>query len=118
MGKHLKVNFAHMIDPFLSYVPSEGCVSLVLKTEAAALRDGDTILAVVKASDVMHGGKSQGLVAPNVHTQIELQRQLLHQSGLKSSEIEYVCYICDPYWNWPEWLSFLEAHGTGKFTNF
>ncbi|KAF9475042.1 ketoacyl-synt-domain-containing protein [Pholiota conissans] len=78
------------------YVPSEGCVSLVLKTEAAALRDGDTILAVVKASEVMHGGRSQGLVAPNVHTQIELQRQLLYQSSLKPSEID-----------------FLEAHGTG-----
>ncbi|PPQ97453.1 hypothetical protein CVT26_002801 [Gymnopilus dilepis] len=78
------------------YVPSEGCVAFVLKSKTAALRDGDNILAIVKSTEVMHGGKSQGLVSPNVKTQIALQRSLLVQAGLQPSEI-----------------AFLEAHGTG-----
>ncbi|KAF8962890.1 hypothetical protein BDZ97DRAFT_1920218 [Flammula alnicola] len=78
------------------YVPSEGSVAFVLKTKSAALRDGDNILAVVKSTDVMHGGRSQGLVAPNVHTQIALQRSLVAKAGLQPSDID-----------------FLEAHGTG-----
>jgi acyl transferase domain-containing protein len=72
------------------YVPSEGSLSFVLKTKTAALRDGDNILAVVKSTDVKHGGRSQGLVAPNVHTQIALQRSLLQKAGMEPSEIEYV----------------------------
>ncbi|KDR66938.1 hypothetical protein GALMADRAFT_232329 [Galerina marginata CBS 339.88] len=78
------------------YVPSEGSIAVVLKTKKAAMRDGDNILAVIKSTDVMHGGKSQGLVAPNVTTQIALQRSLLAKAGLEPSDID-----------------FLETHGTG-----
>lgn len=90
MGGYLFLQKQHLQLSFNPdrYVPSEGCVTFILKTEAAALRDGDTILAVVKSSDVMHGGKSQGLVAPNVHTQIDLQRRLLEQANLAPSDIE------------------------------
>ncbi|KAF9557920.1 ketoacyl-synt-domain-containing protein [Agrocybe pediades] len=78
------------------YVPSEASVSFILKSKSAALRDGDFILATIKATDTMHGGRSQGLVAPNVNTQISLQRSLLAKSGLQPSQID-----------------FLETHGTG-----
>ncbi|KAJ6632258.1 hypothetical protein B0H10DRAFT_1771537 [Mycena sp. CBHHK59/15] len=78
------------------YVPSEGAVSLILKTRRAALRDGDTILAVIKASDTQHNGKSQGLVAPSSAAQASLQRSLLAAASMTPSEIDFV-----------------EAHGTG-----
>ncbi|KAJ3503195.1 hypothetical protein NLJ89_g8542 [Agrocybe chaxingu] len=78
------------------YVPSEGALALVLKTMNAAIRDGDNILAVVKSTDVVHGGRSQGLVAPNVNAQIALQRSLLAKAGLDPAQID-----------------FLETHGTG-----
>ncbi|KIM43996.1 hypothetical protein M413DRAFT_372839 [Hebeloma cylindrosporum] len=93
---HERIYFIILIVFIGRYVPSEGSLSFVLKTKSAALRDGDNILAVVKSTDVKHGGRSQGLVAPNVHTQIVLQRSLLQKAGMEPSEID-----------------FLETHGTG-----
>ena len=74
-------------------MPSEGAVAFILKTRSAALRDGDSVLAVVKSTDIKHGGRSQGPSSPNVNTQIALQVSLLEKAGLKPSEIEYVLYI-------------------------
>ncbi|KAF7965781.1 hypothetical protein HWV62_41795 [Athelia sp. TMB] len=78
------------------YAPSEGAVAFIIKARAAALRDKDRILGVIKASAVQHNGRSQGLVAPNVQAQISLQRHLLKKSSLSPSKIQFV-----------------EAHGTG-----
>ncbi|KAF7333309.1 Polyketide synthetase [Mycena venus] len=78
------------------YVPAEGAVSLILKTRNAALRDGDTIFAVIKATDTQHNGRSQGLVAPSATAQASLQRSLLTAASLSSSDIDFV-----------------ETHGTG-----
>ena len=71
-------------------MPSEGVVAFILKTPSAALRDGDSILAVVKSTDTKHGGRSQGPSSPNVKTQIALQESLLRKASLKPSDIEYV----------------------------
>ena len=71
-----------------SYVPSEGAVAFILKTRSAAERDNDNILAVIKASEVKHGGRSQGLVAPNVNAQIDLHRSLVAKAGLSPSDVE------------------------------
>jgi len=73
---------------FKRYVPSEGAAGLVLKTKNAALRDGDRILGVVRATITKHDGRSQGLVAPNVKAQIGMQIELLEKAGLSPSEIE------------------------------
>ncbi|KAJ7101451.1 hypothetical protein B0H15DRAFT_411968 [Mycena belliarum] len=78
------------------YVPAEGAVSFVLKTRRAALRDGDAILAVVKATETKHDGKSQGLVAPDAARQAALQRSLIAAASLSPSDIDFV-----------------ETHGTG-----
>ncbi len=67
---------------------SEGAAGLVLKTKSAALRDGDRILGVVRATITKHDGRSQGLVAPNAKAQIGMQIELLEGAGLSSSEIE------------------------------
>jgi len=97
------------------YVPAEAAVGLVLKTKSAALRDGDRILGVVKATDTRHDGRSQGLVAPNVKAQIAMQLALLEKASLLPSQIEYVLipeyfniflihYVADQFhrvsWNW------------------
>jgi hypothetical protein len=73
---------------FFRYVPSEGAAGLVLKTKRAALRDGDSIIGVVRSTITKHDGRSQGLVAPNVKAQIGMQIELLGKAGLSPSEIE------------------------------
>ncbi|KAJ7040667.1 hypothetical protein C8F04DRAFT_1391530 [Mycena alexandri] len=78
------------------YVPAEGAVSLILKTRRAAERDGDTILAVIRATETKHNGRSQGLVAPSAQGQAALQHSLLKAASLSASDIDFV-----------------ETHGTG-----
>lgn len=78
------------------YVRSEGCGVVFLKRMADALRDKDTILAVIKGSAINNDGKSAGLTVPNGKSQENVMRKALKQSQLSSSEISYI-----------------EAHGTG-----
>ena len=73
-----------------SYAASEGVISLVVKTESAAMRDGDQILGLIKATDTMHNGRTQGLIAPSAKAQAKLQRSLLRLSDLEPAEIECV----------------------------
>ncbi|KAJ7300835.1 hypothetical protein DFH08DRAFT_795441 [Mycena albidolilacea] len=78
------------------YVPSEGAVAFILKTRSAAAKDGDQVLATVKATAVSHNGKSQGLAAPNMKSQAVLHRAVLRKAKLD-----------------PGHINFIEAHGTG-----
>jgi acyl transferase domain-containing protein/acyl-CoA synthetase (AMP-forming)/AMP-acid ligase II/acyl carrier protein len=78
------------------YVRSEGCGIVVLKRLEDALRDGDTIYAVVKGSAVNQDGRSNGLTAPNSHAQVAVIRQALQNANVVPQDISYV-----------------EAHGTG-----
>ncbi|RDB30947.1 6-deoxyerythronolide-B synthase EryA1, modules 1 and 2 [Hypsizygus marmoreus] len=78
------------------YAASEGVVSVIIKTQSAAIRDGDKILGVIKATDTMHNGRTQGLVAPSTKAQVSLQRALLERASWKPDDIDFV-----------------EAHGTG-----
>lgn len=92
-------------------------MALVLKGRNAAIRDGDNVLAVIKSTEVMHGGKSQGLVSPNVNTQVALQKSLLRKAGLQPSQIEYV--LCNCLCTTSDAIdSFLETHGTGQPSSF
>lgn len=93
-------------------MPSEGAGALILKTRSAALQDGNTILARIKSTDVQHSGRSQGLIAPNVHAQIAMQRSLLEKANLKPGDIEYVLYLHSLSLAHSN-FSFVEAHGTG-----
>lgn len=74
------------------YAPSEGAVSLILKTQSAAERDGDMILGLITATNTMHNGRTQGLVAPSAKAQASLQRSLLNLSSLTPEDIEYSTY--------------------------
>jgi malonyl CoA-acyl carrier protein transacylase len=74
----------------------EGCGILVLKRLSDALRDGDTIHAVIRGSAVNQDGASSGLTVPNPAAQQAVIREALSRAGVDPSEVSYV-----------------EAHGTG-----
>ncbi|WGS46999.1 SDR family NAD(P)-dependent oxidoreductase [Burkholderia sp. JSH-S8] len=74
----------------------EGAGAVLLKPLARALADGDAIRAVVKASSVNSGGKSNGFTVPNPIAQASLIVGALRASRVPPRRIAYV-----------------EAHGTG-----
>ncbi|MGA8544589.1 MAG: acyltransferase domain-containing protein, partial [Mycobacterium sp.] len=78
------------------YVRSEGCGVVVLKRLSDALRDGDSVWAVVRGSAVNQDGPSSGQTVPSGPAQQAVLRAALASARLEPSEIDYV-----------------EAHGTG-----
>lgn len=78
------------------YVRGEGCGLVFLKRLADAQRDGDNILAVVRATSVNQDGRTSGISAPNSQSQTACIRAALQQAGLN-----------------PEQIGYVEAHGTG-----
>lgn len=78
------------------YARSEGCGIVVLKRLSTALKDKDTIFAVIKGSSINSDGKSGGFTVPNATAQEEVIRSTLAKSKLSPGDIDYI-----------------EAHGTG-----
>ncbi|MEZ4241529.1 MAG: type I polyketide synthase [Myxococcota bacterium] len=78
------------------YGRGEGGALLVLKPLAAARRDGDNVLAVVRGSAINHNGASNGVTAPSPHAQAAVIRAAWAAAGVSPAEAGYV-----------------EAHGTG-----
>ena len=78
------------------YVRGEGVGLVYLKKLSAAKRDGDRILAVVRASGENHGGRASSLTAPNPKAQAELLRDVYSRAGFD-----------------PRTVGYIEAHGTG-----
>ncbi len=77
-------------------VRGEGCGMVVLKRLADAVAAGDRICALIRASNVNHGGRSTGLTTPNV-----LAQRALYESTLQRAQLT------------PASVSYIEAHGTG-----
>ncbi len=77
----------------------EGVGIIVLKPLDSALRDGDTIRAIVLASAANQDGRTPGISLPNSEAQQELIRTAYCQAGIDATETGYV-----------------EAHGTGVST--
>ncbi len=78
------------------FVRAEGAVSYLLKPLAAALRDRDPILAVIKGTDSNNDGRTGGISLPNTEAQQELIERVFRQHDISYDNIVYV-----------------EAHGTG-----
>lgn len=74
----------------------EGFGVTILKSLDAAIRDGDTIRAVVLASAANEDGRTPGISLPNSEAQQALIRTAYRQAGVEPSDTGYV-----------------EAHGTG-----
>jgi acyl transferase domain-containing protein/acyl carrier protein len=72
------------------FVRGEGCGVVLLKRLSDARRDGNHVLAVLKASSVNSDGASAGLTAPNGEAQESLIKQTLRNSGLTVDDIGYV----------------------------
>ncbi|KAK1468240.1 mycocerosic acid synthase [Colletotrichum melonis] len=78
------------------YGRGEGIAAVVLKRMSDALRDGDTIRAVIRNTGCNHDGHSPGLTAPAKEAQAEIMRLTYEQAKLDPSDTR-----------------FFEAHGTG-----
>jgi acyl transferase domain-containing protein len=78
------------------YARGEGCGVLVIKPVSAALREGDTIRAVIRSSGSNSNGKTAGLTQPSQEAQYNLIRHTYLKAGLDLTHTRFV-----------------EAHGTG-----
>ncbi|TFA97733.1 Polyketide synthase-nonribosomal peptide synthetase [Trichoderma ghanense] len=80
------------------YARGEGAGALLLKTLSQALKDGDHIEGLVRATGVNSDGQSPGITMPFSPTQTALIRQTYARAGL------------DPIKDRPQYI---ECHGTG-----
>jgi acyl transferase domain-containing protein/enoyl-CoA hydratase/carnithine racemase/acyl carrier protein len=78
------------------FVPGEGVGAVVLKRLEDAERDHDVIYGVIAGSAINQDGKTNGITAPSVNSQIELERDLYERCGID-----------------PATIGCVEAHGTG-----
>jgi acyl transferase domain-containing protein len=78
------------------YVPGEGVGVVMLRPLADAVRTGDRILGVIRATAVRHGGHTHGYTVPSPRGQADLIGRVLDRAGVAAESIGYI-----------------EAHGTG-----
>lgn len=78
------------------YARGEGAGVFVIKRLGDALRHGDRIHAIVRASGVNQDGHTDGISLPNSRAQEELVRRVYEKAGISLEEVDYI-----------------EAHGTG-----
>ncbi len=77
-------------------VNGDGVGAVVLKRLKDAERDHDFIYGIILGSGINQDGKTNGITAPSVNSQIELERGIYARYGIDPATISYV-----------------EAHGTG-----
>ncbi len=78
------------------YVRSEGAGMVLLKPMRDAVRDGDDVYCVIRASVLNQDGHTDGMTVPSRSAQQALMQRAYHKAGVDPSLVSYV-----------------EAHGTG-----
>ena len=78
------------------FVPGESVGVVYLKRMSAALADSDRILGVIRGSGMNQDGRSNGITAPNMAAQRDLEVEVYSRFGIDPTQIGYV-----------------ETHGTG-----
>ncbi|KAI0181683.1 putative polyketide synthase [Hypoxylon sp. FL1284] len=78
------------------YARGEGIGVLVLKRLSDAIRDGNTIRAVIRATGSNEDGRTPGITQPSRAAQVQLIRETYEKAGLSMRHTRY-----------------FEAHGTG-----
>ena len=78
------------------FVPGEGVGAILIKSLDQALRDGDQIYAIVKATAINQDGKTHGFTVPNPNAQASMVSEAIRKAGVD-----------------PRLVSYVEAHGTG-----
>lgn len=78
------------------FVPGEGSGAVLLKPLADAIRDGDSIYAVIDGFATNNDGRTMGVTTPNPEAQRDVIMQALRQARVSPADISYI-----------------ETHGTG-----
>ena len=78
------------------YGRGEGVATIVIKPLPDALKDGDPVRAVIRASAINQDGKTPTITSPSQAAQEELIRMVYRDAGLDPKDTAYI-----------------EAHGTG-----
>ena len=78
------------------YARGEGVGIVILERLSDAVREGDTIRAVIRASGINQDGRTPGITQPNKDAQADLMRQTYLDAGLDMNSAAY-----------------FETHGTG-----
>lgn len=72
------------------YARGEGVIVVVLKRFADAIKDNDTIRAVIRGTASNQDGHTPGITQPSFAAQEELIRQLYQECGLGFEDTRYV----------------------------
>lgn len=78
------------------FVVAEGVGAILLKSLESAIADRDPIIAVIRATSLNSGGKTNGYTVPNPTAQYNLIKECIEKANINAAHISY-----------------LEAHGTG-----
>ncbi|UKZ52827.1 Type I Iterative PKS [Trichoderma virens] len=78
------------------YSRGEGVATVLIKRLSTALRDGNTIRAVVRATGLNQDGRTPGITLPSATAQEQMIREVYKRGGLDLAETAYI-----------------EAHATG-----
>lgn len=78
------------------FVPGEGVGAILIKPLEDAIKDRDNIYAIIRGSNMNHGGKTNGYTVPSLNAQRDLVVQAFKQANVTADMVGY-----------------MEAHGTG-----
>lgn len=78
------------------YARGEGFAAIIVKRLSDAIKDGDTIRAIIRNTGTNQDGYTSGITKPNMDSQEMLIRETYAKAGLPTQDTMY-----------------FEAHGTG-----